>query len=967
MGKSGGPSPCADYDSDGAASAASSSSGGSLFSFEAASDASNDAPPPPPVTENKGVTARVANVPVPAATTSASASASPCVRAEPALSPPPPPPPPPASESDEDVDWEDGDFDGGGDGAAATGIIEVVVPEDAEAEAGGEGGDDDDASPSGGKDPSKSPQRPRRGGGMPSIATARAVARSKRAALRRDLLVAAHAEHCTLLLLALARLRHRAATVHAAHSVAAHAAAAASARPPPPPGHRHRPADVDWAALPDGVRRVVAAHKAASATPPGPPLSLASTLQLHGHLTRPALGVGLDLAWNAYFRRVGRFFEAAADAAVLGRPPPTSHAVHIRRPKGAGGAPAGSYKVRAGGAAKKKRGESEEEEDEEDEEGDRSRKSSSASPRRGGTKRAAPPPPAPRGKKGAAKRARKEVSSSESDDSTSSSTPSPPPPPPSSSLNGKATAKGKKAATKKAGKRKSAAVLSDSSSTTDSSDSSSTTSTPSSSEDAGTNRPRGKKAAAAAAAAKKKKKKKEEEEFPMLSVSVDDLLNEENLTGAAAEHAVAAWNPAFLDHTPRNPVEAVIEAHRTERALYTSSAFAVDHAYSEHWWCEVFCPDGHWRPVDAPPHAPSLPYVFAAPARSGPGGGPYFVDATAKYAADFSAALAQRIECVSLPVPPDDEGVWEQMRQIEEGEDGSELSHPEQSWLRRTLALLNEGGCDPSLRVAAGCEEDALRRMRYRKRPPTAHKELVRHNLYCAASLLGKLEVLRQGAEPLARAHQYEIYTRDDVTKLRGREAWRRLGREVRPGERALRRVAAAAGFGGHVDPATGARLKEVFAHWQTARLRVPVTVSNGRISDAGPRGGAVGGSSRTGKDREGTVCIADGPLPDGLAHIRTSTPGVRLPALCSSLKIAYGKALVSFTRSGGFSRPNFNGVVVSNEDAPRLSLALAVVEKEKESVAARKKEGEVVQRWERLTLYLVTRMRLRDRYRSSS
>ena len=654
---------------------------------------------------------------------------------------------------------------------------------------------------------------------MPTIQMARAVARSRRAELRRQLLLRAHCEHTLFLQLSIYYLKTQALKMGTTTDDAV--CAVVSTPLVVFPEHPHLPPPInvyfDYSEVKEeyGAFEMSLQHFITTAESFD---TLSERLLEAGYMARPVVGLYLNTAWAQSLRKVGRFYEAAADAAILGRPPP-----HVL---------GGEEAARKGGGYRGHR-----------------------------MKRTAVKP---------AKTERR----------------------------------------KKRQKKEEDLFSFESSEGAESSDSDN-----------------------------------------MVAVTVDAMLDAEKTFMEkqksepsdkmdADSKAQMPWDPDFLKHEVRNPVDAVIEAHNTETALRIAEPTQHDLLREE--WLEVLFPDGHWRAV-LPGHLPhhhvaNLSYVLTAY-------GGAVLDLTSKYCSDMHTTLGTRLEVIDIPTQPDDELQWSRT-QIGEGEDGDNLSHPEKSWLKRTIKLTSHpyGPFMPYIEN----ENEMLRRLRYKCTPPASHRELLKHRVFCAKSLLAKIEVIHPDAVPVAKVHSYHIFARDDVSKLRGREAWKRFGRTVKPNESCIRKVAAAAGFGGTLG-GDGKRTKEVFAHWQTKPYTFSVESTNGKIWD--------GNGFNSSKD--GSVSLADCPLPDNLVHIK----GKGVNTICSALKVSYGKALVSFTRMGGFSRPNFDGVVVAKEHEAKVRAAVAIAEAKRAQSAAEKKSNEVVSRWEDLTRHLLTRLRLREKY----
>ena len=415
--------------------------------------------------------------------------------------------------------------------------------------------------------------------------------------------------------------------------------------------------------------------------------------------------------------------------------------------------------------------------------------------------------------------------------------------------------------------------------------------------------------------------------------TVDEILSAEV---SMMEDSVAAWDSNFLNHTPRDPLKAVRDAAEEEQQYYNSNP--PNHNLQLHSWLEVFCPiTGSWGSVLYPKELQygTIPYVFAAAT------GRSVIDVTTRYATDYSLLLDNRIESIMIPTLQSEEGMWAEKPRLADGEDGDNASHPERFWLSDTIANVSRNIIPLPQTPSIEWELEHLRRLKYKKQPSPYHKELLKSKIFCAKSLLHKLEGIHPKARPFGKLQQYEIYVREDVSKLRTRDAWRKYGRQVRQGQGGVRKVAVS----GFMREASKTGLKDVFGHWQTDEYVPTFDIANTKsISDG---------------TKEGTFSLADRPLPRNLAHV----PGSRVHNLCNALSIPYGKALISFSRSGGWSRPNFDGVVIPKEYENALREAVAVFEAKQQQDAAEKRSAQIIRRWELIVMHLQTRDRLRQAY----
>ena len=84
---------------------------------------------------------------------------------------------------------------------------------------------------------------------------------------------------------------------------------------------------------------------------------------------------------------------------------------------------------------------------------------------------------------------------------------------------------------------------------------------------------------------------------------------------------------------------------------------------------------------------------------------------------------------------------------------------------------------------------------------------------------------------------------------------------------------------------------------------------------------------------------------------------------VAKQLGVDYAPVVVGFTRSGGRSVPDTDGILVADTDAPMLGEAYSAWAGEQIKTAALKRERELVARWGAIVHAALTRARLQEQY----
>ncbi|KAI8903435.1 hypothetical protein BC831DRAFT_281668, partial [Entophlyctis helioformis] len=311
------------------------------------------------------------------------------------------------------------------------------------------------------------------------------------------------------------------------------------------------------------------------------------------------------------------------------------------------------------------------------------------------------------------------------------------------------------------------------------------------------------------------------------------------------------------------------------------------------YWNEVFCAnDNQWIPVHpadrvvSDPHRPatavvrqrSLSYAIAWEDNHA------VKDVTLRYSASWSAVTSK------LRLPP--------------GEDGEQ-------WWRLTLWFYSK-----SIKTSRDVKEDkVLAHQSTNEAMPTTFAGFANHPLYALERHCKRDQIIypKDKQHVLGVFKNEPIYPSSHIQTLRTAEAWKRFGRQVRPGQDPMmervekrkrgpdrqtpqRNTADDGGDDFVVDESsvTGARTVQLFGEWQTELIQPPKLIE-GRI----PR------------NAFGNVEIFHPRMiPEGTVHIAVRNVG----AVARKLGIDHAPAVTGFQFAGGRMVPVVEGIIVAKD-----------------------------------------------------
>ncbi|CAK0848688.1 unnamed protein product [Prorocentrum cordatum] len=328
-----------------------------------------------------------------------------------------------------------------------------------------------------------------------------------------------------------------------------------------------------------------------------------------------------------------------------------------------------------------------------------------------------------------------------------------------------------------------------------------------------------------------------------------------------------------------------------------------------------------WAPVLGPPAAPrGRDWVLAA----GEGGGLH--DVTRRYAARWTATLAAR------------------------GSLGRRFE--------ALVAALAEPGAageldSQAVRLARAdlLDEESLARRAQREPVPTSRAGFKRHCGYVLESQLRQNEVVHPaGARPAGLFRgQERIWRRADVQELRSPAQWRRQGRCVRQGERAVKTLRGGSAF-----------QMPLYGAWQTEPAPEEAPSAPAAQDQLGP----IPGVNNYGN----LELIGPGAaqaLPPGVVHVPDDGPVVR--SVAARLGVEFAPAVVGFAHErGGAVKPRFGGVVVWQRDAPAVAEAAAAERDRLEAAKEQKTAERLESAWRLLVKNVLVDLYVEGRYASA-
>ena len=265
----------------------------------------------------------------------------------------------------------------------------------------------------------------------------------------------------------------------------------------------------------------------------------------------------------------------------------------------------------------------------------------------------------------------------------------------------------------------------------------------------------------------------------------------------------------------------------------------------------------------------------------------------------------------------------------------------------------------------AWAREDAelkQRAQRERRGLPTTIEGFKCHPRYVLQRHITKYQSLKPDSSTCGLHRGEAYYLREDIVELHTNDRWRRLGREVMPGELAFpakmvkKRGAAKSSSDLHkgIDGDFAKEEEEegeeeevgetrevcLYGQWQTDELVLPSAV-NGKVP----------------KNERGNVEVPPfaHALPPGTVHLSYQN----IAATCRNLKVDYAPALTGFDIRRGRSVPVLDGVVVCEEVQALVLETYLREQREKEERERRKQEAEAEAGWRLLLRLALARVRL--------
>lgn len=198
------------------------------------------------------------------------------------------------------------------------------------------------------------------------------------------------------------------------------------------------------------------------------------------------------------------------------------------------------------------------------------------------------------------------------------------------------------------------------------------------------------------------------------------------------------------------------------------------------------------------------------------------------------------------------------------------------------------------------------------------------HNHFILESLLGKYQFIRPGSKPFngLKYKEEDIYLRKDIVTLHTKEQWRRLKREVKPGEKHIRKIK-----GNYNDKD---KMAILFGYWQTRHFENKLN-SDGSLP----------------QNEHGNIEIFfDSDVPTGATHVKLR----RVRFICKKLEIDYKNALTGFENgANGMSYPVIEGVIILDKDVAKVHETFIKMETERLIREQKKRKLEAKHTWRQL------------------
>lgn len=203
-------------------------------------------------------------------------------------------------------------------------------------------------------------------------------------------------------------------------------------------------------------------------------------------------------------------------------------------------------------------------------------------------------------------------------------------------------------------------------------------------------------------------------------------------------------------------------------------------------------------------------------------------------------------------------------------------------------------------------------------------RHLKRHEV-----IFPKREVGKINAGKSSSSNVESVYRRNDVQLVRSADKWYRVGREIKPGEQALKRVPARRGLRAQQeDPDEEAPMTALYAFSQTS-LYTPPPVVNGRIP----------------KNAYGNLDVyVPSMVPPGAVHVRHNLAA----KAAKVLGIDYADAVTGFTFKGRIGEAVKAGVVVAAENSDAVETTIEGFQTAAQEEEDAKRSLECLRLWRR-------------------
>ncbi|RLN97435.1 hypothetical protein BBJ28_00022659 [Nothophytophthora sp. Chile5] len=385
------------------------------------------------------------------------------------------------------------------------------------------------------------------------------------------------------------------------------------------------------------------------------------------------------------------------------------------------------------------------------------------------------------------------------------------------------------------------------------------------------------------------------------------------------------------------------EMEKDEGNAYNEGDEGVSGGQSFWLWCEVLDERAQsWIHVDAVRRLVGCPQQ---------------VEPLRGKAARFSYVVSTQDDGVVVDVTPRYASQWSKSLELRLAD----------SWLKQVIQQFNQDAARQRTlsRLATGsalfAAEDADRLLADEKRKlqamtltegmPSSVEGFRKHPTYCLERHLGRFECLHP-RKAVGLFNGQPVFLRSHVFPAQSAFKWRRLGREVKAGEREKpakwhsrggKTETAANSDGSDDDGRPGGASMALFGLWQTAEIEPPA-MADGRVP----------------KNKYGNIEVwSPAHIPRGAVHLRLP----RIEAVAQALGVDFAPAVVGFELRSGRTVPRTDGVVVAQ--AAELLLLEAHAHRQQAAIerAIGLNRRLARRRWARLATRLLLRRRLEEDY----